>query len=48
MTVISGTAMLPKACRQITRHSGRPFTRAVVMYSWRSCSSMKLRVMRLM
>ena len=48
MTVISGTMTLPRAWRQMTRASESPLTRAVVTYSWLSCSSMKLRVMRLM
>ena len=48
MTVISGTATLRSAWTQTTRHSGMPLTRAVVMYSCASCSSMKERVIRLM
>ncbi len=47
MTVTSGSMTLPKACRQMMRRSASPLTRAVTTYSWRSCSSMKLRVMRL-
>ena len=46
-TVTTVMAALGKAWPQTTRHSGRPLTRAVVMYSADSCSSMKLRVIRL-
>ena len=47
MTVISGTSVLRKPWTQITRASGMPLTRAVVMYSWPISFIMKLRVMRL-
>ena len=46
--VTSCTRMLAKACPQIVRPNDSPFTRAVVMYSWFSWSSMKLRVIRVM
>ena len=46
--MISGTRIGRKACTQSTRRSGTPFTRAVVMNSWPSWSSMNERVMRAM
>ena len=48
LLLMSGTITFSSAWTQITRHSGMPLTRAVVMYSWLSSFIMKLRVILLM
>ena len=48
MTVISGTIDVAEGVPPDDPALGRPLTRAVVTYSWPSCSSMKLRVIRAM